>query len=97
MSDDRNAMRFEWDIVKADTNLRKHGVSFGEASTAFGDPLSITIGDPDHSEEEDRFVLLGQARSQRLVVVVHTERGGITRIISARLATKHERKRYEQP
>jgi uncharacterized DUF497 family protein len=90
-------MKFEWDLFKAEVNLRKHGVSFGEASTAFGDPLSITIADDTHSDEEDRFVLLGQTRANRLVVVVHTDRSGITRLISARLATTRERRRYEQP
>ena len=97
MADEHSRMQFEWDPVKAESNLRKHGVSFGEASTAFGDPLSLTLLDHAHSDEEERFVLLGQTRSQRLVVVVHTDRGGITRIISARLATTRERRRYEQP
>lgn len=97
MSDDREPMRFEWDLLKAEANLHKHDVSFGEASTAFGDPLSVTIADPGHSDDEDRFILIGQTRSHRLVVVVHTDRGGTTRIISARLATTRERRRYEQP
>lgn len=83
-------------LFKAEINHHKHGVTFGEASTAFGDPLSSTIADPAHSDDEDRFILIGQTRSSRLVVVVHTDRGGITRIISARLATTTERRRYEQ-
>jgi len=85
------ALAFEWDRRKAASNLQKHGVSFEEAATAFGDPLSVTIRDPDHSEEEERFVLLG-----RFLVVVHTERGDTIRIISARLAKGHERKAYEE-
>lgn len=68
-------MNFEWDREKAAGNLEKHGVSFEEAATAFGDPLSSTILDPDSSDDEDRYVLIGQAFSGRLVVVVHTDRG----------------------
>jgi uncharacterized DUF497 family protein len=97
VADDRKPMQFEWDLFKAESNLHKHGVTFGEASTAFGDPLSITIADPSHSDDEDRFILIGQTRPNRLVVVVHADRGGITRIISARLATTRERRRYERP
>lgn len=89
-------MEFEWDQAKADSNLEKHGVSFDEAATAFGDPLSLTIPDPDHSEDEERFVLLGETYLGRLVVVPHTERGERIRIISARLATGSERTSYEQ-
>jgi len=81
-------MRFEWDPEKARRNVANHGVSFEEAATAFGDPLSLTILDPDHSEEEDRFILLGQTYAGRLVVVVHTDRGENIRVISARLATR---------
>lgn len=86
---------FEWDASKADSNREKHGVSFEEASTAFGDPLSLTIPDPDHSQEEDRFVLMGETYQRRLVVVVFTERGVRLRLISARLATRRERRTYE--
>jgi uncharacterized DUF497 family protein len=89
-------MNFEWDRVKADANLEKHGVSFEEAATAFGDPLSLTIGDPDHSDQEDRFILVGYTFSGRLVVAVHTFRGATARLISARLATPRERRSYEQ-
>ena len=89
-------MIFEWDDEKAASNLSKHGVSFPEASTAFGDPLSLTIGDPDHSEEEDRYVLLGLTHAGRLVVVVHTDRGDAIRLISARLASARECRDYEQ-
>jgi hypothetical protein len=87
-------MRFEWDPKKARSNLSKHGVSFEEASTTFADPQSITRFDPDHSEDEDRFVLLGASHAGRLLVVVHTDRGDSIRIISARLATKRERRDY---
>ena len=77
------ALRFEWDGRKAASNLKKHGVSFGEAATAFADPLSLTVGDPDHSDQEDRFVLLGLSFRGRLVVVAHSEHGAAIRIISA--------------
>ena len=87
-------MRFEWDAAKAGQNLLKHGVSFAEAATAFGDPLSLTVFDSDRSGQEDRFILLGATNAWRLVVVVHTERREIVRIISARLATRRERKAY---
>lgn len=90
------SLEFEWDDEKASTNLQKHGVAFQEAATAFGDSLSITILDPEHSLEEDRFVLIGETFRGRMVVVVHTERGENVRIISARLATRHERRAYEQ-
>lgn len=89
-------MDFEWDVAKADTNEQRHGVSFDEAATAFGDRLSITIADPDHSDDEDRFVLLGETYQGRLVVVVHTERAERIRLISARLATRSERRSYEE-
>jgi len=86
---------FEWDTEKAESNLQKHGVSFDEAATAFFDPLSITIPDPLHSVEESRFVLTGLSQQQNHLVVVHAERGEKIRIISARLATPGERKKYE--
>lgn len=89
------SMEFEWDPYKADSNLEKHRIPFDEAATAFGDPLSLTIADPDHSEDEERFVLLGQSFLGRLVVVVHTDRGERIRIISARIATRNERRSYE--
>ena len=88
-------MKFEWDLEKARLNRAKHDVSFEEAATAFGDPLSVTISDPDHADEEDRFILLGQTHAGRLVVVVLTDRGDKVRIISARLATRRERRAYE--
>ena len=87
---------FEWDARKALVNLFKHSVSFEEASTAFGDLNSITITDPVHSQDEDRFVLLGQTYGGKIVVVVHTERGENIRIISARKASRKERRTYEE-
>ena len=89
-------MDFEWDPAKADSNARKHGVTFAEAATAFGDPLSFTIDDPDHSVVENRYILMGLTVWGRLVVVVHVERGEIIRIINARLATRNERTIYEE-
>ena len=86
---------FEWDLKKAKTNLGKHGASFEEACTAFKDPLSLTIDDPLHSNDEKRLVLIGMSYNNRILVVVHTERGDNIRIISARKATKKERKYYE--
>ena len=88
-------MKFEWDPKKAASNLAKHGVSFVDASTVFGDPLAATIPDPAHSQDECRFVTLGLSASGELVVVVHIERDDRMRIISARFATPAERKRYE--
>jgi uncharacterized DUF497 family protein len=87
---------FEWDDKKAAENLTKHGVSFSEASTVFADPLSRTILDPLHSEEEERLVILGQSGLQHTLVVVHTYRGEVIRIISARPATSRERRDYER-
>lgn len=90
------ALNFEWDAAKAATNLRKHGVSFEEAASAFADPLSLTIDDPEHSIGESRLLLLGLAGTGRLLVVAHTERGATIRLISARGASRHERKTYEE-
>ena len=90
------SISFEWDAQKARTNERKHGVAFGDAATAFGDPLSVTVPDPDHSIEEARFVLLGSTYRGTIVVVVHAERDESIRIISARRANRAERRAYEQ-
>ena len=90
------AFRFQWDPAKAEENRRKHRVTFEEAASAFADFLSITIPDPEHSAEESRFLLAGLTDQHRLVVVAHTERGDDIRLISARLATKRERLRYEE-
>ncbi|MGH7563042.1 MAG: BrnT family toxin [Gemmatimonadota bacterium] len=87
---------FEWDPAKADKNLRKHGVSFDEASTVFGDPLNLLMLDLDHSESEQRYLLLGMSTQRRLLVVAFAERPPRTRLISARLATRRERKKYEE-
>jgi uncharacterized DUF497 family protein len=89
-------LHFEWDPAKAAENLEKHGVSFEEAATIFRDTLSATGPDPDHSVGEERFVTFGVSTSERLLVVGHTERGDIIRIITARLATLGERKIYEE-
>ena len=89
-------MKFEWDKEKAASNLRKHGVSFKEASTAFADDLSLTGDDPDHSHGEYRLITFGVSSVGRLLVVSHTERTGHIRIISARPATRAERKFYEK-
>ena len=88
-------MQFEWDPKKATRNLTKHRVTFGEAATIFYDPLSATFDDPDHSENERRYITIGFSSQGRLIVVAHTERGGYLRIISARCATAHERKKHE--
>jgi hypothetical protein len=88
-------MEFEWDPSKSNANLKKHGISFHEAATIFGDPLSITFNDPDHSVGEHRLLTFGHSISNQLLAVVHTERHGKTRIISARRATRQERKIYE--
>jgi uncharacterized protein len=88
-------MKFQWDPSKASRNTKKHGVSFEESVTVFGDPLAVTIADPDHSVGEFRLLTIGYSRSQRLLVVSHTERKGEIRLISARLASKQEKKNYE--
>ena len=89
-------MDFEWDLQKASSNERKHGISFTEASTVFGDPLELTISDPAHSQGEYRFLSLGRSESGKLLVVSYTEREqNRIRIISARAATSAEISRYE--
>ena len=88
-------LRFEWDQRKADSNLKKHGVSFQEAASVFADALSITITDPDHSASEARFVDLGVSHRNRLLVISYVERGEVIRIISARRASRSEQKYYE--
>ena len=89
-------MEFEWDQKKADSNERKHGVTFREAASVFGDPLAITFGDPDHSVSEERFLTFGLSMRRRLLLVSHTDRRGGVRIISARRVTREERKIYEE-
>jgi hypothetical protein len=88
-------VQFEWDREKAKRNLKKHGVSFDEAVTVFYDPLSASFDDPDHSDTEHRIITIGYSSHSRLLVVSHIEREKIIRIISARSATAHERKRHE--
>ena len=89
-------MRFAWDKNKASSNLTKHGVSFEEAATAFGDPLSNSFPDPDHSVDEQRFVMIGMSEQGKILVVADTDDGELVRIISAREATHGERKSYEE-
>lgn len=88
-------MQFEWDN-KAQINLTKHRVSFDEAKTVFDDPLFLVFTDPDHSIEEQRLIIMGESSQGRLLVVAYTERGEVTRLISAREATRGERRAYEQ-
>ena len=90
------SLKFEWDPKKAETNARKHGVTFDEAGTAFGDPLALLMPDPDHSFGEERYVVLGMSDQQRLLVVSFGERPPRTRLISARRATRRERGLYEE-
>jgi len=89
-------LEFDWDSNKASTNLRKHGVSFNEAATVFGDPLAATFHDPDHSHGEIRHITIGASVRHNLLVVSHTDRHGVIRIISARKATGYERRYYEE-
>ena len=91
-----NRIAFEWDRRKDSANLRKHGVGFAEASTVFKDPLSITIPDQDQIAAEERFVIVGLSGGRNLLVVVHTMREDRIRLISARLATRHEKRNYEE-
>ena len=88
-------MRFEWSAEKAAANLAKHKVSVTEACTVFGDPLAVTIDDPDSSTNENRLLTKGISQRWRLLVVAHTYEEGVIRIISARRATKNERRQYE--
>jgi len=89
-------MEFEWDPNKADANASKHGVTFYEAATVFGDPLALSFPDTNHSVDEDRFITFGLSRFHQQLVISHTYRAGRVRIISARLMTRHERKIYEE-
>jgi uncharacterized protein len=89
-------LRFDWDKKKAETNQRKHGISFDEAQSVFTDDLSIIVPDPDHSSEEDRAIIIGSSRSGHMLVVCFVERGDVFRLISARKATRIEREKYEQ-
>lgn len=90
------ALEFEWDPQKAAANLAKHKVSFEEAATVFGDPLGRIVADPRHSSVEERFVLLGLSQDHRLLAVMYVDRGEAIRIISARRATRRERRDNEE-
>ncbi|HKH48324.1 MAG TPA: BrnT family toxin [Thermoanaerobaculia bacterium] len=90
------ALIFEWDEEKAESNYRKHGVSFEEAKTVLGDPLSVTVDDLRHSIREHRYIDIGLSAQERLLVVVYTERGETIRLVSSREATRAERKIYEE-
>ena len=89
-------MKFEWNPNKAESNYEKHDVSFEEAATVFNDLLSVTFPDPDHSVDESRYVIIGVSRFGQLLIVSHTDRGETIRIISARKATRQERRFYEE-
>ena len=89
-------IEFEWDLNKAKTNLQKHHVAFGEAATIFSNRLSITIYDPDYSDQEDRYITIGVSTSGRFLMVAHMDRDDRTRIISSRELTRKERKEYEK-
>ena len=89
-------MNFEWNEEKASSNLRKHGVSFDEATTIFGDPLAITFSDPMHSEGEERYLTFGHSSTGKFIVVAHTDRDDRIRLISAREMTRKEQSDYEQ-
>jgi uncharacterized DUF497 family protein len=89
-------MEFEWEEGKAAANLAKHGVSFEEARTIFNDPLYVDFYDPDHSSEEHRYIIIGESRQGRLLVVSYTERGDVNRLISVREVTRSEREAYEE-
>jgi len=89
-------LRFDWDPNKAATNLKDHDVTFSEASTVFADPLAGIKDDPEHSESEERYIIIGMSKKFRILVVVFTERNDAIRIISSRRATKTEREQYEE-
>ncbi len=89
-------MRFDWDENKAASNLLKHGVSFGEAKTVFNDPLYVDFYDPAHSDDEERYLIVGESNQRRLLIVSYTERGNLIRLISAREVTRTEREVYEE-
>lgn len=89
-------MEYEWDKLKATSNLAKHDVSFEEAATVFDDPLYVDFLDPDHSESEQRYIVIGESREGRILFVAYTERRDVIRLISARLTTRTERKAYEK-
>lgn len=89
-------MEFEWDEEKARANLAKHDVSFEEAKTVFDDPLYVDLHDPDHSQDEHRYIMIGQSNQGRVLIVSYTERDDTIRLINAREMTRSERKEYEE-
>jgi uncharacterized DUF497 family protein len=89
-------MNYEWDEEKAEANLRKHGVPFEEARTVFDDPLYVDFYDPDHSDDEHRYIIIGRSQQGRLLLVSYTERGEVLRLISSREVTPAERRAYEE-
>ncbi len=89
-------IEFEWNEDKAKANLSKHGISFNEATTVFNDPFYVDFYDPDHSDDEDRYIMIGESQQRRLLIVSYTERRHKTRLISAREATKGEKETYEE-
>ena len=89
-------MDLEWDEAKAEANFEKHGVSFADAATVFGDPLYVDFYDPDHSTDENRYLIIGASKEGRILIVSYTERNGVVRLISAREVTPTERKAYEE-
>jgi uncharacterized protein len=89
-------MKFDWDENKASSNLSKHEVSFEEAKTVFNDLLYVDFYDPDHSDEEERYLIVGESNQGRLLIVSYTERGDSIRLISAREVTRSEREAYEE-
>lgn len=93
-----NLIRFEWDPVKAETNLSKHGITFTEAQTVFYDESAILFDDPEHSDDENRLLIIGFSSQARLLIVCHCIRGkeNAVRIISARKATRTERRQYSE-
>jgi uncharacterized DUF497 family protein len=91
-----DGLLFEWDPMKAELNRKKHGITFEEAMTVFGDALAQIFSDPDHSAEEERFLLVGVSEFRRVLIVISVERGEVLRLISARKATPEERRSYEE-
>ena len=89
-------MDYEWDEAKSASNREKHGVSFEEAATVFGDPLYVDFYDPDHSVDEHRYLIMGQSTAGRLLIVSYTERDEVVRLISAREVTSSERRAYDE-
>jgi hypothetical protein len=89
-------LKFEWNPTKAARNLQRHRVSFEEAATIFNDPFAATVADPDHSSDEDRFLIVGMSDRRRLLILSYAERGDRIRIISARTLTTYERQQYEE-